>query len=277
MTSHHIHVFCDSSERAYGAVAYLRGESDGGIRTNFVMARSKVAPKKELSMPRLELCAALVGAKLLEFIKNELTLTITEMHLWSDSKMAVFRKLSLQGPKENWPQIPDLSDSADCSPEIRKTAFCGIVDVAEQSKINDCRTYDELMTYLSTRLDGAAPHMLEREGWVIIQRESFAEELSALKSGKNVDRTSRINQLDPIIDEDTGLMCVGGRLNNAQLLQEQKTPVILEPKHPIIKLIIKKTDENLHHPGTERLLAELRRRVWILRGREVIRGIQRQC
>ncbi|XP_033114793.1 uncharacterized protein LOC117115203 [Anneissia japonica] len=120
------------------------------------------------------------------------------------------------------------------------------------------------MTYLSTRLDGAAPHMLQREAWVIVQRESFADELSALTSGKNVDRTSRINMLDPIIDEDTGLM-------------EQKTPVILEPNHPITKLIIKKTDENLHHPGSERVLAELRRRVWILRGREVIRGIQRQC
>jgi len=44
-----------------------------------------VTPKRQLSVPRLELCAALIGARLCEFIKNELTLPIRDITLWTDS------------------------------------------------------------------------------------------------------------------------------------------------------------------------------------------------
>lgn len=50
--------FCDASEKAY--VAYMRAEDDvGKVQVVFVIARSCVAPKKQLSIPRLELCATL--------------------------------------------------------------------------------------------------------------------------------------------------------------------------------------------------------------------------
>lgn len=80
-----LHVFCDASERAYGAVAYLAVQTISDIHVSFVMARSRVAPKRQQSMPRLELCAALAGAKLAKLVRDEMTLSIGQTVLWTDS------------------------------------------------------------------------------------------------------------------------------------------------------------------------------------------------
>lgn len=79
-----IHVFCDASEWAYGAVSYLRIESSQGkVQLAFLIARSRVAPKKQLLVPRLELCAALCGAQLADVLRKELE--YRRITLWSDS------------------------------------------------------------------------------------------------------------------------------------------------------------------------------------------------
>lgn len=84
-TTYSLHVFCDASEQAYGLVAYLTMESEGKIHVAFVMARSRVAPRKQLSMPCLELCGALTGAQLSSLLHKELSLTIRQTCLWTDS------------------------------------------------------------------------------------------------------------------------------------------------------------------------------------------------
>lgn len=81
-----LHVYCDASEKVYGAVAYLRAQAvDGNIHVSFVLAKSRVAPRKQISMPRLELSAALLGAQLSSTLKSELTLPIQNVVYWSDS------------------------------------------------------------------------------------------------------------------------------------------------------------------------------------------------
>ena len=68
-----LHMFCDSSQLAYGAVAYLRGSTPKSeTQCTFVMSRSKVAPIKPQTMPRLELLAAVLGAELSEYLSNTL-------------------------------------------------------------------------------------------------------------------------------------------------------------------------------------------------------------
>lgn len=56
-----------------------------------------------------------------------------------------------------------------------------------------------------------------------------------------------------------------------------KHPIVLDPSHHITKLLIRDFDEKILHSGSERMLAEVRRKFWILRGREAIRQHQRQC
>jgi len=59
-----LHVFTDASQEAYGAVAYLRHEYQSGNTTvRFVMSKAKVTPLQSISVPRLELMTAIVGAE----------------------------------------------------------------------------------------------------------------------------------------------------------------------------------------------------------------------
>ncbi|XP_045032618.1 uncharacterized protein LOC123474468 [Daphnia magna] len=80
-----LHLFADASESAFGAIAYLRFDNPDGVKVSFVMAKARVAPIKYVSIPRLELCAALLAARLASVIKSELRLKIDQATFWSDS------------------------------------------------------------------------------------------------------------------------------------------------------------------------------------------------
>ena len=84
-------MFCDSSMLAYKAVAYLRCNTPEGTKYTSLMSKSKVAPLKQQTMPRLELLAALLGAQLSKYISKAALQNFKPFQtvLWSDSQITV--------------------------------------------------------------------------------------------------------------------------------------------------------------------------------------------
>ncbi|XP_038221498.1 uncharacterized protein LOC119839325 [Zerene cesonia] len=81
-----LHVFCDASEQAYAAVAYWRMlQEDGHYSVPIVAAKAKVAPRRTQTIPRLELQAAVMGARLADTIKREHRFEIKRTIYWTDS------------------------------------------------------------------------------------------------------------------------------------------------------------------------------------------------
>ncbi|KRY41071.1 hypothetical protein T03_8584, partial [Trichinella britovi] len=87
-----LHVFGDAAEAAYGAVAYLLTQArDRVLQVRFVLAKARVAPIKRLSLPRLELMAFLLAARLKAYITKEMGFSTDKQVCWSDSSVALCR------------------------------------------------------------------------------------------------------------------------------------------------------------------------------------------
>ncbi len=81
-----LHHFSDASEVGYGAVTYIRQvNQDGKIHCSFGISKSRLAPMKPITMPRLELSAAAVAVKLDKMMRRELDIRIDRSMFWTDS------------------------------------------------------------------------------------------------------------------------------------------------------------------------------------------------
>ncbi|XP_036003032.1 uncharacterized protein LOC118566091 isoform X2 [Fundulus heteroclitus] len=83
-------VFCDASVKAIGAVCYLKvTDSNGNNQVGFVMGKAKLAPRPEHTVPRLELCAAVLAVELADLVSAELDLQLDDVTYYSDSKVVL--------------------------------------------------------------------------------------------------------------------------------------------------------------------------------------------
>ncbi|GBL73679.1 hypothetical protein AVEN_230676-1 [Araneus ventricosus] len=104
-----LHCFSDASKRAYGAVVYVRVVfKNGRIISNFVASKSRVAPLRTLSIPRLELMGALLAARLSSKISKYLNFPDLKAKFWSRRSLEYLSKLQ---PRKKWrsPQ-PNLQE-----------------------------------------------------------------------------------------------------------------------------------------------------------------------
>lgn len=97
--SYELHGFSDASQSAYGACVYIRSIlPDGTAQMHLLCSKSKVAPLKEITIPRLELCAALLLSRLVTKVLNTMKMKFQQILLLSDSQifLAWLKKLPEQ-------------------------------------------------------------------------------------------------------------------------------------------------------------------------------------
>lgn len=123
--------FADASESAFAAVIYCRSiDVDGRVFVNLVMSKTRVAPLKQISLPRLELCAAHLLANLFKTICEMFNITYQSCYAYTDSAIVLAwlssepRKWSTYVanrtseildiiPRTYWHHVPSKENAAD--------------------------------------------------------------------------------------------------------------------------------------------------------------------
>lgn len=349
-----LHAFSDSSEKGYAAAVYLRVETTTSVHCALIAGKSKVAPLKRCTIPRLELCGAVLAAKLLNLVVTTYNnrIDIEEQHAWTDSTTALVwirssphrwptfianRTSQIQtltspsiwrhvptrfnpvdcasrglfpeelrvhplwwtGPSyllespDKWPMSPvNLPDESSLSTqhEYRQTVLLVKGATPIEDLMNRHSSLEKILRIIAyclrvkclrsvlpqTTFIGADEfsHALDALIYVV-QRAVYAKEIASLSAGRSI-QSNNLRRLDPFIDE-TGLVRVGGRLNNADIPYKHRHPVLLPSRHRFTDLLIDYHHSRLKHSGATALQAHLQREFWIQSARRSIRSRLRLC
>ncbi|XP_071575751.1 uncharacterized protein [Temnothorax nylanderi] len=128
-----LHGFCNASSTAFAAAVYIRITSLTGETTSrLLVAKSKVAPIKSLSIPQLGLSAAVLLARLLEFVRSSLQLTAIPCFCWTNALVVLacvtqhpsrwktfvsnhVSEIQSRIPFVTWKHVPTEDNPADCA------------------------------------------------------------------------------------------------------------------------------------------------------------------
>lgn len=128
-----IHGFSDASQLAMAAVIYIKAvHQDETVSITLVEAKTRVAPLKKLTIPRLELTASLMLTRLADRVQRALDLRDVSIFLWTDSSVTLTwlsahpsrwkdfvrnRVVNIQEtlPRATWRFVPGKDNPADCA------------------------------------------------------------------------------------------------------------------------------------------------------------------
>ncbi|XP_075248451.1 uncharacterized protein LOC142341408 [Convolutriloba macropyga] len=274
--THQPHTFTDASMSGIAAIVYVRTtNADGSCISQYVINKTKVAPIKQLSVPKLELEAATLRAEPAGFCENEMT-TITSKHFWTDStatlgwiqskqrqKMYIANRLTKiheNSNAENWRHIPGEMNPADHGKR-------GV------TPSNIPNLWLQPPDFLSTSQDSW--NFAEDSDPNICATQATHLQTPVIE-GSNREKGDNLMPFTPFLD-DIGLLRVGGRLNKAHLTYSAKHPLVLHIRSRISRLLIEKAHHDCGHQGVEHVKAHLQQTFLMIGLRKALRCLGKYC
>ncbi|CAD6210186.1 GSCOCG00010884001-RA-CDS [Cotesia congregata] len=276
------------------AVVYLRvTDEEGNSTITLVCSKTKVAPIKRLTIPRLELSAAVLLSKLMRHVQLTLELQDIPVFLWTDSSITLawvksnpmkwkeyvgnrVAAIHQATPNANWRYTTGKLNPADC-------ASRGL-DAKNLTQHNLWWSGPPWLEkspehWPTLSISPISPSDIEKARifWIkTTQTAYFSSEISTIQSGKQLTKSHALSRLIARLDPQ-GILRVGGRLQNSLLDDESKHPPILPRKCKLSELLIADAHSRTLHGGTQLTLTYLRRQCWILGGRAPIKSFIHRC
>ncbi|KAG5868466.1 hypothetical protein JTB14_035357 [Gonioctena quinquepunctata] len=310
-----LHIFADASPRAYGAVAYIRCSFGSQITVNLLMAKNRVAPIKQSNSKIALYWIRGDPSRWKSYVANRVNQIreLSDISMWRHcpgvdnpadlltrgvkAKILIESTLWKNGPCWLTQEIdfwPNEIQKSVC--DINAVQFHAISKFSNEStdplfnlekfssfqKILRVTAYIKIFIYNSRNLNKiktlTANEMNEAEIYWIkyIQRTVYNSEIDSLEKKELIDKSSGILKLSPFLD-DTHILRLGGRLQEADLPFEMRHSIIIPKSSPFThKLIIDKHLKS-HHGGVNLTLSRIREKYWIIKGRQSVKSVISKC
>ncbi|XP_071631862.1 uncharacterized protein [Temnothorax longispinosus] len=260
------HGFSDTSQLAMAAVVSITVHGSNGATISLVCSKTKVAPlKARLTIPRLELTAALLLSRLMPYVQATLKLNVTATHLWTDSVVTL---MWIKSHASRWKDF--VRNRVSQIQELTANAHWKYVPAASQPDYHWDLIYKFialLRGFWDGSLDSHSALEKARFFWIkATQAAYFTHEIKMLTANSRLPTAHAFSRLTAYIDAQE-IIRVGGRLNQSALAQDNKHQAILPCHSRFSTLIIAHAHLRTLHGGTQLTLAHVRQNYWIIGGR----------
>ncbi|KAJ8018338.1 hypothetical protein HOLleu_43725 [Holothuria leucospilota] len=300
-------IFSDASEDAFGACAYLRWSltNDDEFQVRFVTAKSRVAPLKQLTIPRLELQAAVLAARLGRTIMEELTLELEKVIYLTDSTITLsWIKSQARSYKPFFSaRIGEIQNLTDPVQWFHVPGEFNVADeVSRGISVNRLKDrWKQGPNFLSLPedkwpLSKSEPDQVsdfekrnlkakcskhgevKRTGNSLTSAELEESETywirEAQKNIVNRFENGDYKSLSPFVRD--GIIRVGGRLK-ADFMSFETTHLVLLPQKHQVFLLITRHYHSMGHSGVACTAAKVRKKYWIIGVQRLAKSIKYKC
>ncbi|XP_043650079.1 uncharacterized protein LOC122618022 [Drosophila teissieri] len=303
-----LHGFADASSHAYGAVVYARVAVGCSFQVTLVAAKTRVAPIKPVSIPRLELNAATSCWTDSEIVLHWLS---APPRRWNTYVCNRTSEILSDFPRSCWNHVRTEDNPADCAsrglhpskllehrlwwkgpswlatptsewpPSTSKFSVSSSFDVNTEEraiKPTTLHNFPDESIHENSAPFLTSEELLDAQRRLIrhVQQKSFAREYAQLENRRQLNAKSHLIRFSPFLD-DYGVMRVGGRIEQSTLNYNAKHPILIPKDTPLAGLLVRHFHVSYLHTGVAATFTNLRQQYWILGARNLVRKAVFQC